>query len=408
MTTYTFRVSTLDDDKYKFSNLIIRTINQETQEFIAHYSPTDEWQIGDLEYEGIFNLTDTNGVKIGSNVEGKGSIIMCTFSIDRNPCYGESCPCTDGNGVGYTINIYCSSVPSGGGGSGGGNNPPYDGGGGGNGGPIPTDPMDWNGGSGGSGGSGGGGSNNGNSTSAFDLDFLGQLTTLQRNWIENPVNENTRELIEIYLNLYGQPDNQNGWYGSSEAVWFAIEWLNDLMNGNFEYQLNHLFINFQNDYRSKMSESELEIFDTLSPQSQYKYLKNAYFASERAKQWYPESLHNGKGDAFRHAYFNALNVISIGEAYAQLLSTAHEDITFNPQNVYQYKEKQMDLHNNQIGRNWGVHYLTFSNISIRDLIKNAIDNGELRYLKPLGFTTNGGVYQATWANFNSKLTRTNL
>jgi len=131
-----------------------------------------------------------------------------------------------------------------------------------------------------------------------------------------------------------------------------------------------------------MSKEELDIFDTLSPQSQFKYLKNAYNAFNKSLNLYPSSTHNGKGDAFRHAYFNALNVVSIGKYYAEKLSTAHENKPYKY--AYEYKEKNMDLFNNNTGRNYG----------------------ELRYLSPLGDTYDN-IYRANWARHDSKLIPTN-
>lgn len=148
LSTYTLRVSTLDDDKYSYSNLIIRTFNNQTEEFIAHYIPTAEWQLshdnGDyLPYDGQFDLTDTQG-RIKTN---------CGFATEANriPCTGSSttCPCNDGNGYidGYIIvALPCNPGEGtgpgnedwnyGGGGSGGGS-------GSGNHGDLPTDPTEW-------------------------------------------------------------------------------------------------------------------------------------------------------------------------------------------------------------------------------------------------------------------------
>ena len=58
-------------------------------------------------------------------------------------------------------------------------------------------------------------------------------------------------------------------------------------------------------------------------------------------------LHNTIGDAYRHAYFSALNArnSSFGYAKAVMLGYAHECETPNDK----LNEKDMDLHNN----NWG-------------------------------------------------------
>lgn len=145
LTTYTMRVRTLDDGKYTYSNLIVRSFNGKTEEFVAHYSPTEDWQAahdnGEYEpYEGLFKLTDING----EDIAGKGATLYCTFSVEPNitPCFGSSCPCPDGNGYqnGYNVIVTCSYVPTGGGGGSGegndqGDDPTGPGGG------LPTDPV---------------------------------------------------------------------------------------------------------------------------------------------------------------------------------------------------------------------------------------------------------------------------
>ncbi|WP_225412036.1 DUF6973 domain-containing protein [Stigmatella hybrida] len=56
-----------------------------------------------------------------------------------------------------------------------------------------------------------------------------------------------------------------------------------------------------------------------------------------------ETLLNGKGDAFRHAYWNVLMAKCCGLQWAQDFATAHESAETND-------ESAMDLNNNQVGR----------------------------------------------------------
>ncbi|QFZ54380.1 hypothetical protein FEZ18_06030 [Oceanihabitans sp. IOP_32] len=113
---------------------------------------------------------------------------------------------------------------------------------------------------------------------------------------------------------------------------------------------------------------------------QISYLVNAQKATWLAENLFLNSLYNGRADAFRHAYWNALNVILLGDSLASSLAAAHEDKPSSYAN--DFKEKQMDLFNNQVGRtksNW------FSNgySSLSESILDAITNGELRFLSNL-------------------------
>ncbi|WP_344484886.1 DUF6973 domain-containing protein [Glycomyces endophyticus] len=62
-----------------------------------------------------------------------------------------------------------------------------------------------------------------------------------------------------------------------------------------------------------------------------------------------DSLHNGKADAFRHCYWNALMVHYIDAQQAKIVADRHEADPGLPQD-----EVGMDLHNNAAGRDIGV------------------------------------------------------
>ncbi|MEU6251013.1 hypothetical protein [Glycomyces sp. NPDC047010] len=62
-----------------------------------------------------------------------------------------------------------------------------------------------------------------------------------------------------------------------------------------------------------------------------------------------DSLHNGKADAFRHCYWNALMVHYIDFDQAQIIANRHEADPNLPQD-----EVGMDLHNNAVGRDIGA------------------------------------------------------
>ncbi|KAH6904118.1 secreted protein [Coprinopsis sp. MPI-PUGE-AT-0042] len=67
-------------------------------------------------------------------------------------------------------------------------------------------------------------------------------------------------------------------------------------------------------------------------------------ASSAAQSNFPSSLHNGKGDAYRHCYWNARMTIDIGATKAKEIGDAHEAGSSGPQ-----AEKNMDLSNNATG-----------------------------------------------------------
>lgn len=102
---------------------------------------------------------------------------------------------------------------------------------------------------------------------------------------------------------------------------------------------------FEKYYRTRMSELEKDIFDNeMNFVQKIAYLKNAQSAEWAAEAQFPTSLYNGKGDAYRHALFIALNARDLGPELAQRLANAHE--LNNNQGVL---SKEMDQRNNLIG-----------------------------------------------------------
>jgi|GEM_PF-1856311 len=98
---------------------------------------------------------------------------------------------------------------------------------------------------------------------------------------------------------------------------------------------------------------------------------------------------NDKRDAFRHAFFQAINTRDVpgrifpntitGSAIVGLFATAHESEV--PAQLQ--LEKEMDLFNNNIGISYCWNCWTTANNSIADALMIKLNNGELKYLKPI-------------------------
>jgi len=210
------------------------------------------------------------------------------------------------------------------------------------------------------------------------------LSESESEWLHNNATNDEIILIENYININTVDDTL-----SNEAKEFGEQAITILLDYNNTLTFNELIIalEYEQDYRSIMSTSELTIFESISRTKQLAYLFNAQKASWKADELFISSIYNGKGDAFRHAYFNALNTILLGSSLAESLSTAHEDKP--PLYQYNYKENQMDLFNNEIGRarsNW----LSDGYSSQVESIIDAIETGELRYLSHLEGGGNSG------------------
>jgi hypothetical protein len=92
---------------------------------------------------------------------------------------------------------------------------------------------------------------------------------------------------------------------------------------------------------------------------------------------------NNQSDAFRHAYWQALNTKSVGGYMTLLFSSAHETST-PPQFAI---EKYMDIHNNLIGMALYNSNPGLTNAQYSQLVWNAGQNGDLRYLTPINYNS---------------------
>jgi hypothetical protein len=101
---------------------------------------------------------------------------------------------------------------------------------------------------------------------------------------------------------------------------------------------------------------------------------------------------NDKKDAFRHAYFQAINTRDVpmrppfsGATIVAFFAKAHESEVALALSL----EKQMDMFNNDIGISHCVTCfpLITTDNDIADGIFYKLLNGDLRYLKPLDFNT---------------------
>lgn len=178
----------------------------------------------------------------------------------------------------------------------------------------------------------------------------------------------------------------------------AIDIMTDNTNNDNFLEVTNVIESFDY-YRFRMSESELLMFDSMSFSDQFHYLRAANKAQTKANELFLTTCErlNGKGDAFRHAYWNALATLSLGVHTTKLLTTKHEDVT--PYYTFSYKEKEMDLFNNQIGRDIAIQK---GENNLLQNILDALNDGSLRYLDNLN--SNDKECQAT---LSSKLIPTN-
>lgn len=142
----------------------------------------------------------------------------------------------------------------------------------------------------------------------------------------------------------------------------------DLIVKRIDYKLRNRSYNI---FGQSVTKEELKLV-ALHPIDATKVLNNSKVASNETFNLYHHSTHYlGNGDAFRHAYWNALNVKSVGITRAAQFANAHESETKNG------VDKDMDLRNNDRGRAIGQDNRYASDSAIKQKIITAVNNGGL-------------------------------
>lgn len=254
-----------------------------------------------------------------------------------------------------------------------------------------------------SGGGGGVGGYSGYSSAVnYLMNNLG-LNTSQSDWLaQNPDRANE---IYNYLQTTSQPNAnqisiehlnrlisdadylsfvQNHYITStSSLMWWEDDiWLSNPNNFNLDLDLNQ---NNQYDELTAAEKALLKIY----PDQAYRMSKNVQKANDESDALFPllGGL-NDKKDAFRHAYFNAINsrdiIGTLLKTRAEIVrefGIAHESEVPPQLNL----EKQMDLHNNDEGISVCGGCFFASDNDISNGVIDKLNNGSLRYLAPLDF-----------------------
>lgn len=213
--------------------------------------------------------------------------------------------------------------------------------------------------------------------------------------------------VPTYRFGFNGQEKDNELYGEGNAYAFEYR-IHDARLGRFlsidplfkEYAYNSTYAYAEN---SPIQFKDLEGKEKLNPRDEEKKWAllnpvDALFIKENAATAYKVTndlvksgvLANptdGTADAFRHAFWNALNTIVVGIEKAEEFATLHELGETNPAKDpnspdYDPRAIQMDLHNNYVGREVGK---TFGNVLKIEDVKNAIldklKNGDLFIIK---------------------------
>ena len=170
------------------------------------------------------------------------------------------------------------------------------------------------------------------------------------------------DFCEIY-NIYETNLAKGIELTDNEILTLLVKKINDKENQPSTYAYNIL---------GKNATKEELLLVAKYPKQSVKIFNNSSTASNTASSLYKaETLYLGNGDAFRDAYWNALNLKSVGADIAKAFANAHESET--PEG----NDKTMDLRNNTVDRNIGRIYSNSSNATIKNKVIEAVNQGRL-------------------------------
>lgn len=166
----------------------------------------------------------------------------------------------------------------------------------------------------------------------------------------------------------------NNYPGQEEGMTFG--WWNDqryILSSGF-FSLPVVVPNAPNELPNILEAALFGLF----PAAAVAHVENSKTALDRAYQLTVENtltgLEDGKADAFRHAFWNALGTAEFGKDVMKLFADAHE---WNKSGL----AVDMDLYNNNIGRNIGSNYgFSDSDEIIEYSVITALFNGNLKYI----------------------------
>lgn len=172
-----------------------------------------------------------------------------------------------------------------------------------------------------------------------------------------------RELLAAYQVA---PDDTTMWPGGAGG------WLVDQAGSLNDLTGEHLPI----PNREEVTEAEAQMLDDLlrrqGPGAVMELMDLRQDALHVAETRYDQGLTDGHGDAFRHAYWNAVMTQRFGEEWVSEFATAHERRpTSHPVPV------AMDLHNNEVGRQIAQENPDASPEELADIVQQAVKDGDM-------------------------------
>ena len=240
---------------------------------------------------------------------------------------------------------------------------------------------------------GGGGGSTGSAGVVNQLTNMLSLTSSQKNWLNQNLkrayqifyylvnsSEQTKSSIALehldeminnpsYLDLIlSHAETGNGF----DMWWEDDEWLDD--PANFSLDVDGIGAQY-----GRLTAAEKALIAQYRIQAATIFM-NRFTAENKTIEKMGWNGLNDKTDAFRHAFFQAINTMSVGPTLTQLFADAHESEV--PQALSM--EKAMDDFNNSVGITIGQNAPFWTSVNtLANMVKTQLELGQLIYIDPL-------------------------
>lgn len=177
-----------------------------------------------------------------------------------------------------------------------------------------------------------------------------------------------------YLPFYGRGPRSNRWNSSISIGGTIDQQISVVMPATFQ--------GGRDVWDSLTNDEKKFVIQHTDDAWQFLVASNEATAETASRFSQQDGRDGARGNAFRHALWNALMAQRASEDLVQEFAWAHENYPRNPDDPRQNQFRNMDIHNNTVGRQIGAANLSATRAELANLVMQALNNGSLTVICP--------------------------
>lgn len=190
-------------------------------------------------------------------------------------------------------------------------------------------------------------------------------------------------------NSYGESDLNGAEQGEFEKL---VEEIQDVKATHPQYT-DEMILEIIDEHHQKLERGLIDIWNVLTDSEKKLCIRYPFdalkvntaknIATSQTEVKFGSNGLGDRSDAFRHGIWNAEMTILIGKEKAELFATAHEDkdVTGNESDGYpKTAHRDMDLHNNEVGRSIGERNSGATEDEMADIIYQEVYSATTQFI----------------------------